>query len=153
MATLDPVAISHNFRSVSLSNGISCVINARYKKPFIIQIITHKVLRVFEIQFPTKTGVGLLNSFLFVVFSLVVEIILRKIISFSEPTKAAPLSNQVSVRVPRLAVKHSIPLTQELVSIDGTTSIKQIARVVIHTKIKPFCGSSKKTQNSLLQNW
>ena len=152
MATLDPVAISQNFRSVSLSNGISWVNNARYKKPFIIQIITHKVSSVLEIQFATNTGVGLLNSFLFVVFSLVVENILRKIISFSEPTKAAPLSNQVSVRVPRLAVKHSIPLTQELVSIDRTTSIKQIARVVIHTNIKPFCGSSKKTQNSLLQN-
>ena len=149
MVTLDPVAISQNFRSVSLSNGISWVNSARYMKPFIIQIIP-KVSRVLGIHFATKTGVGLLNSFLFVVFSLVVEIILRKIISFSEPTKSVPLSNQVSVRVPRLAVKHSIPLTQELVSIDGTTSYKQISRAVIPRNRKPFCGSSKKIQNSLL---
>ena len=77
-------------------------------KPFINQII-HKVLSVLGIHFATKTGVDLLNSFLFVVCSLVVEILLLKIISFSEPTSSVSLSNQVLVRVPRLAMKHSVP--------------------------------------------
>ena len=43
--------------------------------------------------------------------------------SFSAPTKFVPLSDQFFDRIPRLAMNHSTPMTQELESIDGTTSI------------------------------
>ena len=43
--------------------------------------------------------------------------------SFSAPTKFVPLSDQIFDGVPRLAMNRSTPMTQELESIDGTTSI------------------------------
>ena len=42
--------------------------------------------------------------------------------SFSAPTKFVPLSDQIVLGVPRRAMNRSMPMTQELVSRDGTNS-------------------------------
>ena len=42
--------------------------------------------------------------------------------SFSAPTKFVPLPDQIIEGVPRLAIKRSISITHELVSMDGTNS-------------------------------
>ena len=47
---------------------------------------------------------------------------MHEINSLAEPTKIVPLSDQMTEGVPRRAMKRSIPIIQEFVFIDGTTS-------------------------------
>ena len=55
---------------------------------------------------------------------------------FGRDNEIRAISDQMTEGVPRRAMKHSIPITQELVSIDGTTS-KWTARVIIHVIKSP----------------
>ena len=59
---------------------------------------------------------------------------------FSAPIKFAPLSDQIIVGVLRQERNHSTPITQELVSMDGTTST-WTARVVRQVKRNPHLFS------------
>ena len=65
-----------------------------------------------------------------------IPFLMHEISSLAEPTKFVPLSDQMTEGVPRRAMKRFIPITQELASIDGTTS-RLTARVVMHVNKKP----------------
>ena len=66
--------------------------------------------------------------------------------SFSAPTELVPLSDQVVLGVPRRAMSRSMPMTQELVSRDGTIS-RCTALVVRQVKRNPSFFSASANRN------